>query len=142
MLPSIHAELCITRVHHRRNSSLSSLRPQPLFAGKTRGSTRDCFLWCRALAAPRAHTVTFPRAVGQGHELGWGHREASARPRKGPAAGQCLPWSLLRALRKLCWQLLLRTNREDSTTSFCFLLSQGGFSALLQLYPPGNADFF
>lgn len=90
-LVSITREICLC--------PLSS--PSPLSAGKTRGSTWDCFLWCWALPVPKAHSSSackhsdLPQSCG-GKAVNSAQSTGglSLSQEKGPAAGQCLPWSL------------------------------------------------
>lgn len=95
-----------------------------------------------------ANTVTFPRAVGARPWTRLRAREASPCPRRkalqqGSACpGLCQEQDSLWTLRETIHAGSCSYNWKDKITSFCFLLSQGDFFALLQLYPPGNMEFF
>lgn len=130
--------------------------PSPLFAGKTRGSTWNCFLWCwdaKSTFLQRLQTQwPSPELWGRGRELGSEHGRPLPVPGERPCS-RAVPALLSARSTTPCEHLgkpsvLAATappkcyNRKDKIISFCFLLSQGDFLALLQLYPPRNTGGF
>lgn len=158
VLPSFQAELCITSVHHKRNFSLSSLLPQTPFCRENPRKHLGLLPLVLSLASAKSTFLQrlqtqwpSPELWGQGRELGSEHGRPLAVLGERPCS-TAVPALVSAGSRTPCEHLgkpsMLaaaaphkRYNRKDNITS-CFSLSQGDFFALLQLYPPGNADFF